>query len=241
MLQCIDNETITIESDTFNLETRRQLQTTLKQHLSRPANVDNEGYLSVFKEWASKIVRVEFPSAFLQTGLEIIDVPGFSISDHASLFSIRKQFLNAYPPTGVMFCYANTAFSDGEVLALPDLMNSLSNDHNDSMFFVNTKRSKSEVALNNNVEQGDEIPLVLMNAYTDKCFSKVEKSIPNASRRRFSIVNSMDFIKQSKSVETRYMFNQFIDQLIKWMAKMFQQQGHTLLRMIEIEFRAPSI
>ncbi|GAM28273.1 hypothetical protein SAMD00019534_114490 [Acytostelium subglobosum LB1] len=230
-LECIDDETITIEN-------QRQLQTTLKQHLSRPAGIDNEADPLTFKEWASKIVRVEFPSPLLRTGLEIIDVPGFSISDHASLFSIRKQFFNVYQPTGIMFCYSNTAFSDGEVLAMPDLIHSLPSDHNDSMLFVNTKRSKSEVALNNNIDQGDEIPLELINSYTDICFSKVEKSIPNASKRRFSIVNALDFIKQPKSVGTRYMFNQFIDQLIKWIAKIFQQQGHTLLRMIELECKS---
>ncbi|GAM28262.1 hypothetical protein SAMD00019534_114380 [Acytostelium subglobosum LB1] len=193
-IECIDDETITIEN-------QRQLQITLKQHLSRPTDIDNEADPLAFKEWASKIVRVEFPSALLQTGLEIIDVPGFSISDHASLFSIRKQFFNVYPPTGVMFCYDNTAFTDGEVLAMPDLIHSLPSDHNDSMFFVNTKRSKSEVALNNNIEQGDEMPLELINSYTDICFSKLEKSIRNASKRRFSIVNALDFIKQPSGLQ----------------------------------------
>ncbi|GAM21723.1 hypothetical protein SAMD00019534_048980 [Acytostelium subglobosum LB1] len=171
-LQCLENETIKIGSNTFNLETRKILHT----HLVRPVGIDNDS--DAFEEWASKIVRVEFPSPLLETGMEIIDVPGFSKSDQSSLFSIRRQFFNVYSPTGILFCYPNT-FSDAEVLAVKDLNESLPanwSETNEYFFFANTKTSKSEVATNNNIDKGEDVPLELIDSHSDNCFSKIKAS-----------------------------------------------------------------
>ncbi|GAM28272.1 hypothetical protein SAMD00019534_114480 [Acytostelium subglobosum LB1] len=231
-LQCQEDETIKFECNTFNLETRKQLHT----HLIRPVGIDDDS--DAFEEWASKIVRVEFPSPLLETGIEIIDVPGFSKSDQASLFSIRKQFFNVYKPTGILFCYPNT-FSDAEVLAVKDLNESLPGNWSKTseyFFFANTKTSKSEVATNNNIGQGEDVPLELIDSHSVNCFSKVKSSSISTpmcvDQRRFGIVNALDFIKQPRSVENRYIFKQFINRLIRWMIRLFQCQSIIISKII---------
>ncbi|GAM28275.1 hypothetical protein SAMD00019534_114510 [Acytostelium subglobosum LB1] len=260
-LKCIDSETIT-------LDTRRQLQECMTKHLVRPkkkgdaddSNADNDNDIDplAFPEWASKIVMVEFPSALLETGLEIIDVPGFSVSDDASLFSIRKQFFSAYYPTGVMFCYPNT-ISDAEVQAVSDLLNSLpnndwsnnksckpgSNIDDEFIFFANTKTSKKEVAVNNFIELDEEVPLELIDSHSTDCFSKLKSSSLSASMdivdRRFAIVNALDFVSKPKSMENRHIFKQFVNRLIKWMARLTQRHCDLVLRMVELESHSMSI
>ncbi|GAM28279.1 hypothetical protein SAMD00019534_114550 [Acytostelium subglobosum LB1] len=221
ILKSIEDETID------NIVSMKDLRQHLSAHLRRPANVESNS--DAFKEWASKIVKAEFPSPLLGTGLELIDVPGFSIADHASLITIRKQFFNVYQPSGTLFCYANSAFSDGEMMAIPDLINSLPKGWNlesDSIFFVNTKVSKSQIAIINNIDPGDEVPFHLINNHTAHCFEKLVASNQkkkNISRfidqRRFAVANSLAFIKQPKSPENRYIFTQFIDRLTKWIIK----------------------
>ncbi|GAM28290.1 hypothetical protein SAMD00019534_114660 [Acytostelium subglobosum LB1] len=240
MLECIHSQTVTIESKEFNLETKKELQALMRKHLARPEGIDKDPV--AFEEWASKIVRVEFPSTLLETGLEIIDLPGFSVADDSSLFTIRNKFFNVCHPTGVLFCYAN-AFSDAEVMAVKDLHKSLPSiwtPTKEFIFFVNTKTSKSEVALNNSIDPSDEVPLELIHSHTNESYDKLKSSSLKDSSmsidaRRFTIVNATDYLRPSKSGENKYIFNQFVDRLIRWLARLYQLQGELLLKFVELE------
>ncbi|GAM28268.1 hypothetical protein SAMD00019534_114440 [Acytostelium subglobosum LB1] len=195
----------------FNVETKKQLQALMKEHLSRPEGIDDDP--AAFEEWARKIVRVEFPSPLLEPGLALIDLPGFSISDNDSLFAIRKDFFEVFQPTGVVFCYAN-AFSDAVkdlIKSLPANLVSKPTYTKEFIFFANTKTSKGEVANNNGIDPNDEVPLELIHVHASDCFAKLKSSSLSSNEslciddRRFAIVNSMDFIRLSRSVENRHV------------------------------------
>ncbi|GAM28289.1 hypothetical protein SAMD00019534_114650 [Acytostelium subglobosum LB1] len=242
MLKRIDNETITLESKEFNAETKKKLLLLMKESLGRTAEIDNDP--EKFERWARKIVKVKFPSPLLETGIEIVDVPGFSVSDSSSLLPIRTDFFKVYNPNGVIFCYNNTAVSDGEVLALPDLMKSLPKDWTakESVFFANTKTSKSEVAVNNGMDPLDEVPLEYIHTHMADSLNKLKGSSFNDAtnrmcihERRFAMVNAMEFAKSPKSVENRFIFQHFINRLVRWMGGLIQRQCDMVLTLLELE------
>ncbi|GAM28283.1 hypothetical protein SAMD00019534_114590 [Acytostelium subglobosum LB1] len=224
-LQCLDNETITMESNVFNIEAKRNLKLLIKQNLERPDGIEND--YDIYNEWASKIVSIEFPSPLLKPGLEIIDTPGFSGWENRIQFAIRKDFFNLYQPSGVIFCYPNSVFTDAEVKSLDSILKSLPSDSTakDSIFFVNTKVSEKDIGLSNNIELGTEVPLDLIINHRIGLLSKLMVSHPKTTidDTRFAIIDCLDFVRFPKSPNPRYMFHQFIDRLTKWIASLHPQ------------------
>ncbi|GAM28284.1 hypothetical protein SAMD00019534_114600 [Acytostelium subglobosum LB1] len=232
ILDCIHHETITIGNE-LNLETRRNFNKEMKTHLQRPDDIEDDEAL--FEVWASKIVMVELPSPLLETGLEIIDVPGYSVSDQASLFTIRKDFFEAYTPNGVLFCYSYNGILD---FAFPDLVNSMPSDvERQSIFFVNTKASKSEIACSNGLGPLDTVPVEMMKGYIGDSLSQLKSFDLNTlwDEQNFAIVNALDFIRYPRQVENRFIFQQFTDRLTNWIAKLICRVGDTYLKSVEQE------
>ncbi|GAM28285.1 hypothetical protein SAMD00019534_114610 [Acytostelium subglobosum LB1] len=231
-LECLDDETITFESSDLNLEPiRMQLRTCLDMHLVwKWTTADST---ASFKEWTNKVVMLEFPSPLLETGLEIIDLPGFSPTNNTTISPIYKDFFQAYQPTGIMYCYPNSSRMDG----LTDLISSLPTDctARKSIFIAHTMVSWHEVQTMNNIQPGEGVSLEWIDRHSHQCYLKQDNSTHGGSPQTFALVNSLDFVMQPKTNETRYIFQQFINKLIKWIARLYRTRGDINLSLVEKE------
>ncbi|GAM28291.1 hypothetical protein SAMD00019534_114670 [Acytostelium subglobosum LB1] len=174
------------------------------------------------EEWVQKVVVIRYPFPMLGGGLEVYDIPGFEKDEHPSLSIVRANFFTMLQPHAVVFCYANPAFSDHEVFSYEELRALASLvvkfNLNEHVFFANTKFNVAAIKSNYNMEDINDVTDELLLSEERTIFKQLRQRslLQTTHDTRFSIVNSMDYLRVVSKQCSKVLFSRFIERLTKW-------------------------